>query len=411
MSSRVLLVHYHEIGLKGHNRGDFERRLVQNLRAALNGLPVLHVDRISGHILVRFDESASSDDIQKTFEVVQATPGVARVSNATCCQMSLEDVNRAALDELLHSGDFETFKVAARKSNTTFEYGSLDLNRLVGEYLCENLPTKRVLMRDPDRTVVVYAIQGFVYVYVQSELGVGGLPVGSASKVISLLSSGIDSPVASWRMMRRGAVVVGLHFSGRPQTSDASEWLVQDIIDKLSPTAGFGRLYVVPFGDFQRKIASLVPDDLRILMYRRMMFAFACKLAYYENAKALVTGESLGQVASQTLENILAVDEMSTLPVLRPLIGNDKREIMQEARNLGTLELSTENAPDCCTLFMPRTPETHAKLDEIHRVWNLFDHDTMLEEMWDTLEYRSYNCPNYKAPRFARDTHECLSKL
>ena len=405
----VCLVHYHEIGLKGYNRGNFERKLLENLRAALAGLPVLSVERISGHVLVRLKPSADHAQADAVFSRARLTPGVARVSFARCCELDPEVYCAAALEELLGSGPFETFKVQAKRANTDYPLGSMDLNRSIGEYLCERLPQKRVIMKDPDRTVHVYVIQGSAYVYVRTELGVGGLPVGSAGKVVSLLSSGIDSPVASWRMARRGAVVLGLHFSGRPQTSDTSEWLVQDIIERLSPAAGIARLYVVPFGDIQRRIARSVPDDLRILMYRRMMFAFGCRLARLENAKALVTGESLGQVASQTLENIRAVDEMSDLPVFRPLIGNDTREIMAEAERLGTLDISNEKAPDCCTLFMPRSPETHAKLDEIHSVWESFDHDGMLDEMGSLLEYRSFECPAYRPPRSLREPHPELS--
>lgn len=412
MAPFVCLVHYHEIGLKGNNRGTFERRLVENLRAALAGLPVLSVERISGHVLVRLQPSVAADE-QAALEVsrrVRLTPGVARASIARCCELDPAQYCEAAFQELLASGDFATFKVHARRSNTTYPLDSISINREVGSYLCERFPDKGVRMKGQDRTVYVYVIQGSVYVYVRTELGVGGLPVGSAGKVVSLLSSGIDSPVASWRLMRRGAVVLGLHFSGRPQTSDASEWLCQDIIERLSPGAGIARLYVVPFGDIQRRIATAVPDDLRIIMYRRMMFAFACRLADIEHAKALVTGESLGQVASQTLENIMAVDEMSTLPVFRPLIGSDKREIMEDAERLGTLEISTEKAPDCCTLFMPRSPETHVRLDRARAVWESFDHEAMLEEMMGLLEYRSFDCPAYVPPRRFHRAHRELER-
>ncbi len=409
MDSFVCLVHYHEIGLKGNNRSVFERRLLENLKRSLHGLPVASVERISGHVLVRLDGRLDRPGAVEVFERIRQTPGVARVSFARRCDLDPEAYCAAALLELEASGDFDSFKVRARRSNTVYPMTSLELNEQVGSYLCSRLPEKRVLMKDPDRTVFVYVIQGSVYVYVKTEEGVGGLPVGSAGKVISLLSSGIDSPVASWRIMRRGAVVLGLHFSGRPQTSDASEWLVQDIIDRLSPAGGFGRLYVVPFGDVQRRVALAVPDDLRIIMYRRLMFAFASRLAKLENAKALVTGESLGQVASQTLENIMAVDEMADIPVFRPLIGSDKREIMDEAERLGTLEISNEKAPDCCTLFMPRSPETHVSMKTAHEVWDSFDHESMLDEMMASLEYRSLDCPVYHAPRSLREFHGSLA--
>lgn len=409
MAAFVCLVHYHEIGLKGNNRSTFEHKLIDNLRATLKGLPVSSVERISGHLLVRLAPAADYDAAMTVYGRIRQTPGVARVSFARCCEVSSEQYCEAAYLELAASGDFESFKVDSRRSNTNIALNSLDLNREVGSYLCERFPDKVVRMKGQDRTVHVYVIQGSVYVYVKTDEGVGGLPVGSAGKVISLLSSGIDSPVASWRMLRRGAIVVGLHFSGRPQTSDTSEWLVQDIIEKLSPAGGFGRLYVVPFGDIQRRIARAVPDDLRIIMYRRMMFSFACRLSAIEHAKALVTGESLGQVASQTLENIMAVDEMSTIPVFRPLIGSDKREIMAEAERLGTLEISNQKATDCCTLFMPRSPETHVRLSEAHEVWDSFDHEAMLDEMMDLLEYRSFNCPSYVAPKQFHEIHPELA--
>ena len=409
MAAFVCLVHYHEIGLKGNNRSTFEHKLIDNLRATLKGLPVSSVERISGHLLVRLAPAVDYDAAMTVYGRIRQTPGVARVSFARCCEVSSEQYCEAAYLELAASGDFESFKVDSRRSNTNIALNSLDLNREVGSYLCERFPDKVVRMKGQDRTVHVYVIQGSVYVYVKTDEGVGGLPVGSAGKVISLLSSGIDSPVASWRMLRRGAIVVGLHFSGRPQTSDTSEWLVQDIIEKLSPAGGFGRLYVVPFGDIQRRIARAVPDDLRIIMYRRMMFSFACRLSAIEHAKALVTGESLGQVASQTLENIMAVDEMSTIPVFRPLIGSDKREIMAEAERLGTLEISNQKAADCCTLFMPRSPETHVRLSEAHEVWDSFDHEAMLDEMMDLLEYRSFNCPSYVAPKQFHEIHPELA--
>ena len=409
MAAFVCLVHYHEIGLKGNNRSTFDHKLIDNLRATLKGLPVSSVERISGHLLVRLAPAADYDAAMTVYGRIRQTPGVARVSFARCCEVSSEQYCEAAYLELAASGDFESFKVDSRRSNTNIALNSLDLNREVGSYLCERFPDKVVRMKGQDRTVHVYVIQGSVYVYVKTDEGVGGLPVGSAGKVISLLSSGIDSPVASWRMLRRGAIVVGLHFSGRPQTSDTSEWLVQDIIEKLSPAGGFGRLYVVPFGDIQRRIARAVPDDLRIIMYRRMMFSFACRLSAIEHAKALVTGESLGQVASQTLENIMAVDEMSTIPVFRPLIGSDKREIMAEAERLGTLEISNQKAADCCTLFMPRSPETHVRLSEAHEVWDSFDHEAMLDEMMDLLEYRSFNCPSYVAPKQFHEIHPELA--
>lgn len=406
MGSRVCLVHYHEIGLKGKNRARFERILMDNLKAALAAFSVATVTRISGHILVTFSVAGEAE---RAFPLIARVPGVARVSLAFHTNRDPREYGQAAIDALAEAGDFESFKVAARRSNTDYELTSLDLNRQVGEVLCGAYPDKKVLMHDPDAVVHVLVAQGSVYVYARSVPGVGGLPQGSAGKVMTLLSSGIDSPVATWMLARRGAVPVPVHFSGRPQTADTSEQLVEDIVRALAPAVQVGRVYVVPFGDCQREISLACPGALRVIMYRRVMYAVTERLAALEGAKAIVTGESLGQVASQTLENIMAVNEVVDLPVFRPLIGSDKQEIIARAKQIGTYEISTQVAPDCCTLFMPRRPETHAKLDAVHEAWELFDHEAMIEQLVAAAEYVDFDAPCYRAPRALAERHTVLA--
>ena len=402
MASRVCLVHYHEVGLKGRNRSRFERILMDACKAALAAFSVAACVRISGHILISFSVPGEAE---RALEVLQRVPGVARVSLAYHTNRDPHEYCDAAVRALGEAGQFSTFKVHARRSNTDYELSSLDLNRQVGEVLCEAFPDKIVRMHDPDVTVYVHVVQGSVYVYARSVRGVGGLPVGSAGKVVTLLSSGIDSPVATWQHARRGAVCVPVHFSGRPQTSDTSEYLCQDIIEQLAPAIQIGRLYVVPFGDAQRQISLACPSALRVIMYRRIMYAVAERIARIEGAKAIVTGESLGQVASQTLENIAVVNEMVTLPVLRPLIGSDKQEIIERAQRIGTYDISCQDAPDCCTLFMPRRPETHAKLDDVHEAWDAFDHEAMIDELVQAVEYRDFESASYRPPRCWRERH------
>lgn len=406
MGSRVCLVHYHEIGLKGKNRARFEHILMDNLKAALAAFSVATVTRISGHILVTFSVAGEAE---RAFPLIARVPGVARVSLAFHTNRDPREYGQAAIDALAEAGDFESFKVAARRSNTDYELTSLDLNRQVGEVLCEAYPDKKVLMHDPDAVVHVLVVQGSVYVYARSVPGVGGLPQGSAGKVMTLLSSGIDSPVATWMLARRGAVPVPVHFSGRPQTADTSEQLVEDIVRALAPAVQVGRVYVVPFGDCQREISLACPSALRVIMYRRVMYAVTERLAALEGAKAIVTGESLGQVASQTLENIMAVNEVVDLPVFRPLIGSDKQEIIARAKQIGTYDISTQVAPDCCTLFMPRRPETHAKLDAVHEAWELFDHEAMIEQLVAAAEYVDFDAPCYRAPRALAERHTVLA--
>ena len=406
MSERVCLVHYHEIGLKGKNRSIFENQLVTNLKCALRDTPLKCVKRICGYILVTFEGGATRD----YQDLIGKVPGVARVSLAHECPRDLAEYSQAAIVSLGEAGSFSTFKVHAHKSSTDYPVHTLDINRQVGAALCEAFPDKKVDVHNPDVTVHVNVVQGSVYVYAVSERGAGGLPVGTAGKVVTLLSSGFDSPVATWMLGRRGAICVPIHFSGRPMVSDTSEWLTQDIVKALAPSGVVGRLYVVPFGARQREISLAVDQKLRIITYRRVMFSVAERIARIEGAKALVTGESLGQVASQTLENIAAVDETVYMPVLRPLIGSDKQEIIERAQQIGTYDISCQTAPDCCTLFMPRRPETHAKRDEVHEAWDSFDHEAMIEDLVDHIEYVDFDqCPSYRPPRKLRVRHEELA--
>ena len=407
MTQRVCLVHYHEIGLKGKNRSTFENQLVKNLHRALRGQSVDTIRRVSGHILVSF---ASGQATEEQAQTIARVPGVARVSLAYLCGLDQQEYCAAAVRALGEAGEFSTFKVHARRSATTYELHTLDLHRLVGGVLCEAFPTKKVQMHNPDVTVYVLVVQGSVYVYAASMVGVGGLPVGTAGKVVTLLSSGFDSPVATWMVGRRGAICVPVHFSGRPMTSDSSEWLCQDIVEALAPAGLIGRLYVVPFGERQREISLAVPQSLRIITYRRVMLSVAERIAQLEGAKALVTGESLGQVASQTLENIAAVNEVATMPILRPLIGSDKMEIMRRAEQIGTHDISSQAAEDCCTLFMPRRPETHARIEAVHEAWESFDHDAMIDDLVASVEYVDYDhCPSYKPPASLKAWHRELA--
>ena len=369
---RISLVHYHELGLKGHNRTAFEKRLMYNVRALLENAPVERVTRISGRVLVMFLPDADAAAVADTAQLLAKVPGVARVS----------------------CGDFSTWKVVARRSHTDFPIDSMELNRIVGEYLCERHPDRQVRMKHPDVEVHVEVVQGHAYVYALSIPGVGGLPVGTAGKVVCLLSSGIDSPVAMWRMARRGATCIGVHFSGRPQTPSTSEYLVDDIARVLERFGGVARIYVVPFGDYQREIAGRVPPALRIIIYRRLMMRVAERIARKEGAKALVTGESLGQVASQTLDNLAATDASVAMQVFRPLIGSDKLEIIADAQKLGTFEISSAQAPDCCTLFMPRSPETHAKKADVEAAEADLPWREWVDEIAEAAELREYRCPS-----------------
>ena len=410
MTERLCLVHYHEIGLKGKNRSTFENQLVTNLHRALRPFDVTNVARVSGHIVVEVSDRFATEELAAA---IRCVPGVARVSLAYKCCLDEDEYCAAAVRALGEAEPFSTFKVHARRSSTNYERHTLEMNQLVGSVLCEAFPEKKVDVHHPDVTVIVHVVQGSTYVYASSAPGVGGLPVGTAGKVVTLLSSGFDSPVATWMVGRRGATCVPVHFSGRPMTADTSEWLCQDIVETLAPAGLIGRMYVVPFGERQREISLAVPQSLRIIMYRRIMLQVSERIARLEGAKALVTGESLGQVASQTLDNIAAVNEAVSMPVLRPLIGSDKQEIIARSQQIGTYDISCQTAPDCCTLFMPRRPETHARLAQVLEAWENFDHEAMVEDLVANVEWRDFSqCPSYHAPKgVLREHHRELMPL
>lgn len=403
MYERTALIHYHEIGLKGRNRSTFISRLRDNLDFAVRGLTDAKVERISSRLLVPLTDHARSGDVLRA---CAAVPGVVHVTECIIVERDLDEITRAAetvmREELERRGKRApaTFAVAARRSSTNFAVSSAEMERTVGAHLCAafGIPVRLV---GPELTVWIEVVNGEAYVSAHRLSGPGGLPVGSSGKVVALMSAGIDSPVAIARIARRGAVVLGVHFSGAPQTSDASTSDVLDMAGVLAPLGGLARVYTIPFGDLQREIMLACPPDLRVLLYRRLMLRIAEAIARAEDAKAVVTGESLGQVASQTLDNIAAVDAAATMPVLRPLIGTDKQDIIGEARALGTYEISVRPHPDCCTLFMPRNPETHATIAEVAAAEEALDMPRMVADALAGARFRDFPCSSYRPKRGA----------
>lgn len=391
---RVVLVHYHEIGLKGHNRSRFEQRLLRNIEGLLSGFPVVTVHKISGRLIIFLKEGTTCEEAQACAAFASRIPGVARTSCGFKCPRQFDDICQAAIDALHQAEPFQTFKVQARRAHTDFPIDSMTMNREVGSVLCDIFPDKQVKMKGMDVEVHVEVVQNAAFVYAFSLAGIGGLPVGSSGKLMALLSSGIDSPVALWQMAKRGAVCSAVHFSGAPETSDASEFLVDDIAHVLERTGCIDKVFTVALGTHQRRISLECPPPLRVILYRRLMFKVAERLAESIGAKALITGESLGQVASQTLENICCTDAAVSMPVFRPLIGTDKQDIISTAKDIGTFEISTEEAPDCCTLFMPRSPETHGKLSDV-----IAAEEALPEDEWVGELVASARCVTYRRPR------------
>jgi len=350
----LLLVHYTEIGLKGRNRPVFERWLSRNLKRAL-GDSASGVRLLSGRVLV---EDPKPDAVERAARVF----GVANVAPVITTPADLDTIVRRGV-ELAEDTDavqpFATFAVRARRARTSFPISSQIVNERLGDEIRVGL-NKRVDLKHPDLTVRIEIVGNRAYLSAAKVRGPGGLPVGSAGRVIALLSAGIDSPVATWRLMKRGADPIAVHFHGQPYTDASSDRKVARLTAALQQWGYRRDWWSVPMGDAQREITVAAASALRVLLYRRLMLRVADRIARETGALAVVTGESLGQVASQTLENLAAVEAVGTIPVLRPLIGCDKVEIIEEAQRIGTYDLSIEEHQDCCTLFVPRDPATKA---------------------------------------------------
>jgi thiamine biosynthesis protein ThiI len=356
----VLLVHYHELGLKRGNRPLFLRHLARNLRRATSDLGPPSLRQVSGRILLELDEHPQPGAVR---DRVRRVCGVASAALAYRVASTVEAM-KAAVAELAEGRRFASFRISARRAFKTYPLTSVELNRQLGAFVLERVAT-RVDLRQPELEIHVEVMPAETFVYVDPEPGPGGLPVGASGTVAALLSGGIDSPVAAWRMMKRGCKVVFVHFHSVPYLPPASQEKARALVERLTEWQYESTLLLVPFGEIQREVVLTVPPPARVVIYRRLMVRIAEALARKHGAVALTTGESLGQVASQTLSNIARIDEAATVPIFRPLIGMDKLEITAEARRLGTFEISIEPDADCCTLFVPKHPATRMSEHEV----------------------------------------------
>lgn len=354
----VVVVHYHEVGLKGRNREFFERRLVANLAAALRGTGIGRVHAIPGRILVPL---RPGHDLEAIVDRLGRVFGVSGYAPAVQARAEMGAMLDAALG-LAGATEFTSFQVRARKGYSSFPETSQRVNEVVGQAI-KDASGARVDLTRAEWTCHIELVGGRAYLYGRRHDGPGGLPVGVSGKVLALLSGGIDSPVAGWEIAKRGATVEFVHFHGQPYTDPSSVRQATRLAEHLISWLGRTRLWLVPFGEIQAEIVTTAPQELRVVLYRRFMMRIAETLSLREGAEALVTGESLGQVASQTLTNMRAIDAaVATMPVLRPLAGRDKIEIEALARRVGTYEISTDPHQDCCVLFVPRRVTTHASL-------------------------------------------------
>ncbi|NLC11231.1 MAG: tRNA 4-thiouridine(8) synthase ThiI [Firmicutes bacterium] len=356
----TLLVRYGELGLKGKNRRFFEKTLGQNIKSTLLDLQDFKMSYQHRRLIIEINEELLQEALDRLSKVF----GIASLSRVWTTPLDLELIKEQALlllKKTLPRGG--SFKVQTRRANKKFSYNTYEMNSELGAHLLRNTDGYFVDVHEPDATINVEIREQEAFLYSSSLPGAGGLPVGVTGKGLLLLSGGIDSPVAGWMAMKRGVSLEALHFHSPPFTGEGAREKVLDLCRQLKPYGGPEKLHLAPFTKIQKAIYSHCPKDYGVILMRRMMMRVATRLSARQKAQALFTGESLGQVASQTMESLAVVEEAAGLPIFRPLLGMDKIEIVNMAQKIGTFPISTRPYEDCCTLFLPPHPVTRPRLE------------------------------------------------
>ena len=375
----IILAKIGEVVLKGLNRKNFEDLLIKNIRRKLHPLGAFEVKASQSTIRITpldddIDMDEAADKVGKVF-------GVVAYSRACAVEKDIETIKKAAVEYLADTlENARSFKVESKRSDKKFPYGSPDISKIVGSYIADEFPKLEVDVHDPEVTVTVEVRDLAAYVHANALPGAGGLPIPSGGRAAILISGGIDSPVAAYMMAKRGIELTAIHFASPPYTSERAEEKVRTLLEIVSDYAGRIEMYTVPFTKIQEEIKNKCPEDLFTIIMRRMMMRVSQKIAEQHECLALITGESLGQVASQTLGAIACTDETVTMPVFRPLIGMDKKEIIAVSEKINTFETSLLPFEDCCTVFTPRHPRTKPKSDMVRKAEACTEWDELIEE-------------------------------
>ena len=385
-TEKLFIIHYAEVGLKGKNRVFFEKKLTQNIKLSLRGTGYAEVQRLHDRIVVHLKQGTDIAEIEKRLRRVM---GIAHFELVCRTEKDIDVIKDTAL-QLTEGKTFETLKVETKRSDKSFPLTSPEISSEVGGHLIQQTGA-RADMYSPDLRCWVEISHNSAYIYTDKLQGVGGLPVGVSGKVLVMLSGGIDSPVAAWQMIKRGTKAVFIHFYSYPYTDKASLEKVIELTNILAESNYRSVIFLVPFAELQQTIVTETPAPFRVLLYRRMMTRIAQRVAAFVDAEALVTGESLAQVASQTLTNLRSIEAIADIPILRPLIGYDKIDIIAKAEQIGTFKVSTLPHQDCCSLFVPKHPATHASPADLDKAEAGFDIATLVETAMDGIEKKIVN--------------------
>ena len=383
-----VLIRYHEIALKKGNRPYFVELLKRNLVSSVRDLGVKEIKSLPGRLLLRLGEEADHEKVRRRIEGVF---GVANFSFVERTSLDLDDLQAQILASL-DGRHFASFRVDTKRGDKDFPMTSPEINRKIGAAVKERSGA-RVDLKNAELTIGIEILPRDAFFGFDKIAGPGGLPVGASGRAVSLISGGIDSPVAAYRMMQRGCRLIFVHFHSAPYLDKTSQEKVRALVQLLTRHQFSSRLYLIPFGEIQRQIVAAVLRPLRVVLYRRMMMRIAEAVAKREKAGALVTGESLAQVASQTLANLAVIEKAATLPILRPLVGMDKQEIIDQARRIGSFETSAIPDQDCCQLFVPRHPATKAKLADVEEAESKLDLTALTQLGVEKAEMEEFKFP------------------
>lgn len=398
---KIIIIHYHEIALKGKNRSFFEEALLKNIKISLKSEKIMSASRISGRIIISLNADSDLESISGRLKKVF---GIAYFVVGFEGSRDLEKL-QDEIWSLIKNESFKSFRVTAKRGDKSFKYDSQETGMLIGSYIWQQIEraggTPRVDLKNADiNAVIEITYNGVFFYFIYNDYenhkfigkikGLSGFPSGTSGRLVSLISGGFDSPVASWKMMRRGANLVFIHFHSYPSTSLASKENVKELIRVLTNYQFYSKAYFVPFLNIQKAIMLNCNPDYGVILYRRFMMRLSDEIAKKENAKALVTGDSLGQVASQTLENIIAVSMAVELPILRPLIGENKEDIIELSEKIDTFKISSQSQEDCCSLFVPKHPVTKADLAVVEEMEKKLDVSELIGDALNRAEIEEF---------------------
>ena len=382
----VILIKDGELSLKGLNRQNFEDKMVSTIRRRLKSLGEIKITKAQSTIYI--EPQNDNFDFEEALERVKLIFGIAAFSRACVCEKNMDDILEKAKVYLKNTlSGVKSFKVEAKRSDKAFPLKSPEICREVGGAILSSCPHLTVDVHNPDMVVTVEVRDYAAYIRAGQIKGAGGLPVGTSGRAQVLISGGIDSPVAAWTMAKRGLTLNAIHFASPPYTSARAEQKVKTLLSKVARYSGVIKLAVVPFTEIQEEIGRCCPEDYFTLIMRRMMMRIACRVSERDGCLGLITGESLGQVASQTLPAIASTDEVCTMPVLRPLIGMDKEEIIKISRDIDAFETSILPYEDCCTVFTPKHPHTRPKPGQCAEAEKGLDIEPLIERAIAGIEY------------------------